>query len=214
MNIIKIDPENLRASQYGIEKAAELIWRGGIAVIPTDTVYGLAADATNEQAVRKIFKIKKRPETKPLPLVVRDLAMVKKVAYVNSRLERILSLIWPGPITVLLEKKHNLPEPVTAGRKTIGLRIPDYKITHLLIESLGRPITATSANISGKEPSTKIEEVVDQFRKEFFKPDLVLDAGDLKFSEPSTVLDLTAAKPKIIRIGPVNPKKLLEILSV
>lgn len=214
MDIIKIDPENLRASQYAVEKAAQVIWRGGVVVIPTDTVYGLAADATNEQAVRRVFKIKKRPETKPLPLIIRDLEMAKKVAFIDKRLERILNLIWPGPVTALLEKKFNLPEIVTAGKKTIGLRIPDYKLIHLLIENFGRPLTATSANLSGQPSSNKIDEVLGQFRKEFFRPELVLDAGELKFSEPSTVIDLSTPKPKIIRIGPVSPKKLMEILSI
>lgn len=214
MDVIKVNPENLRASQYGIEKAGQIILRGGVVVIPTDTVYGLAADASNEYAVRKVFKIKKRPQAKPLPLIVRNLEMAKKIAFIDRRLEKILNLIWPAAITVLLEKKFNLPELVSGGKKTIGLRIPDYKLTHLLIEEVNRPLTATSANISGQPPSNKIDEVLAQFRKEFFRPDLVLDAGDLKFCEPSTVLDLTAPKPKIIRIGPVNPKKLMEILSI
>lgn len=214
MDIIKINPESLRSSKYGIEKAAQVILRGGAVIIPTDTVYGLAVDASDERAVRKVFRIKKRPETKPVPLIIRDLAMAKELSFIDKRLERILNFIWPGPVTVLLEKKFNLPEIVTAGKRTIGLRIPDYKITHLLIELVGRPLTATSANISGQPPSTKLEEVLTQFRKEFFRPDLVLDAGELKFSEPSTVLDLTSKKPKIIRIGPVNPQKLMEILSI
>ncbi|MBI4709214.1 MAG: threonylcarbamoyl-AMP synthase [Candidatus Portnoybacteria bacterium] len=214
MDVIKINPENLRPSRYGIEKAAEIILRGGVVVIPTDTVYGLAADATKEYAVKKIFKIKKRPETKPVPLIVRDLEMAKKLAFVDKRLERILNLIWPGAITAILQKKFNLPEIVTAGKRTIGLRIPDYKLIHFLIEEIGRPLTATSANISSQPPSNKIEDVLSQFRNEFFRPDLVLDAGDLKCCEPSTVLDLSTDQPKIIRIGPASPKKLMEILSI
>jgi L-threonylcarbamoyladenylate synthase len=107
-----------------------------------------------------------------------------------------------------------LPEKLTAGKETIGLRIPDYKIIHMLLAEMPRPLTATSANISDRSSSTKIEEVLVQFRKEFLKPDLVLDAGDLKFSEPSTVLDMTAGKPRITRIGATNPKKLLEIIFI
>lgn len=214
MNIIKVEPENLRASQYGVKKAAEIILRGGVVVAPSDTVYGLMADATSELAVKKVFKIKKRPETKPVPVIVRDMEMAKKLAFIDKRLEKILGVIWPGAVTVILQKKYNLPEIVSAGKRTIGLRLPDYKLLHYLMAEVGRPLTATSANISGEESMIDAEEVAGQFRKEFFRPDLILDAGQLKFSEPSTVLDLSTDKPKIIRIGPVNPKKLMEILSV
>ncbi len=214
MNIIKVDPENMRASLYGLQKAAEFILRGGVVVVPTDTVYGLAADATNPDAVMRLFRIKKRPKTKPVPVIIRDMEMAKNLAYIDKRLERILNLIWPGAITIILQKKADLPELVTAGKRTIGLRLPDYKMIHYLLETVAKPMTATSANISGEEPSIDAEEVAGQFRKEFYRPDLILDAGKLKFSEPSTVLDLAAPEPKIIRIGPVNPKKLMEILSI
>ena len=214
MDIIKVNPENLRASQYGIQKAAEIILRGGVVVAPTDTVYGLLADATREEVAKRIFKIKKRAETKPLPLIVRDIEMAKKLAFIDKRLEKILSIIWPGAVTVILEKKFNLPEIVTAHRRTIGLRIPDYKMINLLMEIVGRPLIATSANISEEPATNKINEILIRFRKEFLHPNLFLDAGDLKASEPSTVLDLSAPKPKIVRIGPVSPKKLMEILSI
>jgi L-threonylcarbamoyladenylate synthase len=214
MNIIKVDPENMRASLYGLQKAAEFISRGGVVVVPTDTVYGLAADATNPQAVAKLFRIKKRPQTKPVPVIIRDMEMAKDMAYIDKRLEKILGILWPGAITVILQKKADLPELVTAGKRTIGLRLPDYKLLHFLMEAMGKPLTATSANVSGEAPSIDAEKVAGQFNKEFYRPDLILDAGKLKFSEPSTVLDLAAPEPKIIRIGPVNPKKLMEILSI
>jgi L-threonylcarbamoyladenylate synthase len=214
MDIIKVSPENLRASQYGIEKAAETIRRGGVVAAPSDTVYGLFADATNPDAVKRVFRIKHRPETKPLPVMVRDPEMAAQLACIDLRLERILGMIWPGAVTVVLRKKFNLPELITCGKDTIGLRYPDYKILHYLIQLAGKPLTATSANISGEEPTHKVSEIMDQFHRGLLRPDLILDAGDLKFCEPSTVLDLTSEKPKIIRIGPVNPKKLMEILSI
>jgi len=214
MNIIKVEPENLRASQYGLEKAVQVILRGGVVVAPSDTVYGLMADATSELAVKKIFKMKKRPETKPIPVIIRDMEMAKNLVFINKRLESVLGRIWPGAVTIVLQKRYNLPEIVSAGKQTLGLRLPDYKLLHYLIEMVGRPLTATSANVSGEEPMISAEKVANQFRKEFFRPDLILDAGELKFSEPSTVLDLSTDKPKIIRIGPVNPKKLMEILSI
>jgi len=215
MRIIKVNPENLRESEEAIIDAAKTMLEGGLVVFPTDTVYGLGCDATNEAAIRKIFHAKQRAENKPLPIIVRDLEMAKKVAFIDSRLERALNLIWPMPITVILSKKEKLPDILTAGKKTIGMRVPDYKLTHLLSENMGRPYVATSANLSDEPATTRIAKVLDFFEKRsVLKPDLILDAGDLKFSEPSTILDLTMAKPKIVRIGPVNKKKLMEILSV
>ncbi|MBU2037473.1 threonylcarbamoyl-AMP synthase [Patescibacteria group bacterium] len=214
MKILKVNPENLRESEEAIIEAAKVMLSGGTAVFPTDTVYGLGCDATSEEAIKKVFKIKNRKESNPLAIIVRDIAMAKKVAFVDKRLERALNLIWPGAITAVLWKKYKLPEILTAKEQTIGLRIPDYKLTHLLSENMGRPYVATSANMAGQPATTKISEVLGYFEKSFLKPDLILDAGDLKYCEPSTVLDLSITKPKITRIGPVDKKKLLEILSV
>lgn len=215
MKILKINPENLRESRQAIEEAVSVIKRGGVIVFPTDTVYGLGADATSESAVRKVFKIKQRPEDKPVPLLISDLEMAKKLSYFDKRVEKVLLSVWPGPITVLLQAKGGvLPQLVTAGRQTIGLRIPDYKIAHFLTAKCGAPLVATSANISGKPSSNKISGVIAQFEKASHKPDLILDAGDLKFVEPSTVLDFSKGKPIITRVGLVNKKKLFDIIGV
>ncbi|MBI4812765.1 threonylcarbamoyl-AMP synthase [Candidatus Falkowbacteria bacterium] len=214
MKILKINPENLRGSLGAIGEAVNTIRRGGVVVYPTDTVYGLGADATRGEAVQRVFNIKKRPAIKPVPLIVPDLEMVGKLAFLNKKIEETLLTIWPGPVTVLLQKKFNLPESVTAGLKTIGLRIPDHKITHFLVVQCRVPLTATSANISGQPPSNKIEEVLSQFKNMPYVPDLVLDAGDLNFSEPSTILDLSNGKPTVTRVGPVNREKLFEIIGV
>jgi len=214
MKILKVNPENLRESEEAIIEAAKCMLDGGVVVFPTDTVYGLGCDATDEIAVRRIFKIKKRAAKKPLSIIVRDVAMAKKVSFIDSRLEKALNVILPGALTVVLWRRHKLPDVLTGGQETIGLRIPDYKLTHLLSENMGRPYVATSANLSDEPATTKIAQVLKYFEGNFLKPDLILDAGDLKYSEPSTVLDLSNPKPKITRIGPVDKKKLLEILSV
>jgi L-threonylcarbamoyladenylate synthase len=214
MKILKINPENLRESREAIEEAVGVIKRGGTIIYPTDTVYGLGCDATNGEAVKKVFKIKKRPEDKPVPILISDLEMVKQLAYFDKKTKKILLSIWPGPVTALLEKKSVLPELVSAGKQTIALRIPDYKITHYIVAKCGAPLVATSANITGQPPSNKISEVLAQFENSAYKPDLVLDAGDLKFAEPSTILDLSKSKPMITRVGAVNKKKLFEIIGV
>lgn len=214
MRILKVNPENLRESEEAIVEAAKIMLSGGTIVFPTDTVYGLGCDATNEEAVKKIFKIKEREQKKPLAVIVRDMAMAKKVAFIEGKIERVLEIIWPGAVTVILWRRHKLPALVSAGKETLGLRIPDYKLTYWLAENMGRPYVATSANISGEQATTKIGDVIKYFEKQPHQPDLILDAGDLKFCEPSTVLDLSDDKPKIVRIGPVDKKKLMEILSI
>lgn len=214
MKILKVNPENLRESEMAIIEAAKIMLRGGSVVFPTDTVYGLGCDATNVAAIEKIFKIKQRAKEKPMAIIVRDIDMAKKVASMSLRFVRALNSILPASVTVILWKKYKLPAALTAGQETIGIRIPDYKLTHWLSENMGRPFVATSANISGESATTKIGDVIRYFENQKYKPDLILDAGDLKCSEPSTVLDLTGAQPKIIRIGPVNKNKLLEILSI
>ncbi len=121
--------------------------------------------------------------------------MAKKLAFINRGQEKILKMCWPGKVTFILRRKI-----IFGSRKTIGLRMPDYKLTNALFKRLKRPLTGTSANISGKPASTKIREVLKQFKKAKEKPDLVLDYGNLKFSLPSIVIDITEKIIKILRI--------------
>lgn len=215
MKILKINPENLRESKQAIEEAIDVIKKGGTIIFPTDTVYGLGCDATNEKAVERIFRIKKRPENKPIPVLISDIEMAKQFSYFDKSAEKILLSVWPGPVTVVLQKKINsLPELVSAGKATVGLRIPDYKIAHFLTAKCNVPLAATSANITGKPASNEIDKVLGQFEKMSSRPDLVLDAGDLKFAAPSTILDLSKGKPIITRVGSVNKKKLFEIIGI
>lgn len=175
------------------------IKQGEVVVCPTDTVYGLLADATNEKAVKKLLKIKKRRTQKPIPIFVKDLKTAKRLAQINKNQEKFLRKVWPGKVTIVLKRKNKLPKILFAERKTIGLRIPDYKIINQLLFIINHPLTGTSANISGKSPSTKIKEVISQFKNQKFQPDLIIDAGNLKPGKPSTVLDLTILPPKILR---------------
>ena len=186
MRILKIKKQNLDKI---VKEVVKSIKDGQVIVCPTDTVYGLICDATNKKAVNKLFKIKKRLAKKPIPIFVKDIKMAKKIAAINKTQEAFLKKVWPGKITVVLKKKN----------KTIGLRIPDYKLINQLLSIINRPLTGTSANISGKPASTKIKEVLKQFKNQPYQPDLILDAGNLKKSRPSIVIDLTVLPPKILR---------------
>jgi len=213
---IKISSKNFKKV---IGETVEVIKMGGVATVPTDTVYGLIADATNEKAVRKIFKIKKRSLKKPIPIFVKDLKMAKSLAIINKNQEKFLKKFWPGKVTVIVKAK-NTPHQKWWGvskDKKIGLRIPNYKLVNILLEKLNFPLTGTSANISGKPGSTKIREVLKQFENQFStrsgggQPDLILDAGNLKPSLLSTVIDLENLE--ILREGEIPKEKIFKILK-
>jgi len=190
-------------SKYAVDKAVEYLKRGQVVVCPTDTVYGLIADATNDKAVEKIFEIKERDKKKAISIFVKDVKMAKRFSLMDKDMENFLREIWPGKITVALSRKKNsgLSKLIYANKKTIGLRIPDYKLIREIIVKFKKPLTGTSANISGEPSTVKIEEVFRYFEDKKIRPDLILSAGDLPYNNPSTVIDFSKDKPKIIRRG-------------
>lgn len=195
MKILKINRKNLK-------EAKRIIKKGGVVVFPTDTVYGLLADATNKSAVGKIFKIKKRSKTKSLPIFVKDLKAAKGVSEINLEDEKFLKKYWPGKVTAIFKRKKS-NKLYGVAEKTIALRAPCYKpLNNLLAEEFF--LTGTSANVSGNPASNDIKETVAQFRNGKNKPDLIIDAGKLKRSLPSTIIDLSLPKIKILREGEVK----------
>jgi L-threonylcarbamoyladenylate synthase len=211
MKILKIDLN----SDYteAISEAKEVLSRSGVIVYPTDTLYGLGANAMDVVAVERIFEIKGRDFSKPLPVLVKNMKWVKEIAYIG-RWEETLEKVWPGKVTAILEKKDLMPNKLTAGEKTIGIRIADHALTDKLLGRFGYPITSTSANISGQESPSSAEEIAAIFRDRENKPDLILDVGVLPKSEPSVVVDFTTTKPKILRVGPSKPEQLMKILEL
>ncbi|MBI2038320.1 MAG: threonylcarbamoyl-AMP synthase [Candidatus Nealsonbacteria bacterium] len=174
-----------------IDLVVKAIKGGKVVLAPTDTVYGLICDATNKKAVEKIFKIKKRPKNKPVPVFVSDIEMAKKIAEIDAKQEKFLKTVWPGATTCVLTVK--------GGGGTIGIRIPKNNSLLNLVKQLGGPLAETSANISGNPASTKINEVLAQFEGQEEQPDLVIDGGDLPPAKPSTVIDLRFSSLKILR---------------
>jgi len=184
-----------------VDKAEAFIKRGQIVVSPTDTVYGLLADATNDKAVEKIFSVKERSKKKPIPVFVKDIKMAKKLAMINQDQENFLKEVWPGKITVVLKRKQRcgLAKELFGNKNTIALRIPDNRLVKDILTRVNVPLTGTSANLSGKGSLSKIKDVLEQFEHERVKPDLVLDGGDLAKSSSSIIIDLTKKKPEILR---------------
>jgi len=185
----------------------DIILGGKVIVLPTDTVYGLICDVRNPKAVERIFKIKKRPKSKPIGVFVRDLKMAKRFSKINKATEKFLEKSWPGKLTVILKRKGNLPKILFANEKTIGLRIPDCELIKLLFQKIDFPLAQTSANISEVPATTKAKEVLRQFKNQKLQPDLMVDFGNLKKSKPSTVLDLSSNTQKILRKGDLTIKK-------
>jgi len=185
------------------KEITKLIKQGKVIVCPTDTVYGLIADATNKKAVEKIFKIKKRSFKKPIPIFVKNINQAKRLAKINKNQEKFLKVAWPGKVTVVLERKKTRIYGV--DKKTIALRIPEYRLINEILRETNLPLTGTSANVSDKLASTKIKEVLKQFKNQpptkfsGGQPDLIVDAGDLKPSKPSTVINLITQEPIILR---------------
>lgn len=212
MRILSIDPN--KDYTDAVMEAVAVLRRGGVIVYPTDTVYGLGANACDHNAVEQIFKIKNRPLTKPLPIIARNMQWVKELVFVPPKLEEPLSEIWPGATTVILPRKGVIPLIVSANLQNIGIRIPDYVLTDKLLGRFGYPLTATSANISGEEATGDINKIIESFHDKIWKPDLILDVGVLPPSQPSTILDLSKIKPKILRVGPNKPDQLIKLLGL
>lgn len=198
---MKVEKANFKNLNLLIPKALKLLKIGKVIIYPTDTVYGLVASATNKKAVERVFKIKKRAKRKPIPIFINDIKMAKKIALIDKKQEQFLRVVWPGKTTVILKRRKNcgLPAVLFGDKKTIGLRIPNYRLINELLKKLNKPLTGTSANISGESASTKIKEVLKQFENKKYQPDLIIDAGNLPLNRPSKVIDLTPKRPKILR---------------
>lgn len=200
MKIIKVSPNNYKS---GVKKIVDALKDKKAIVCPTDTVYGIIADATCEEAVKKAFGIKKRPLTKAMPVFVKDVKMAKRIAFITRRKADFLKKIWPGKVTVVLKAKNNagLVKFLYGDKNTVGLRIPNYKLVNDVIKKINRPLIGTSANISGKPALTKIKEVKKSFVNNGIQPDLIVSVGNLPDGLPSTVLNLSRKKIKILRKG-------------
>ena len=169
MTVLEIKPETFDAV---VKKAVRGLQQGKVLVCPTDTVYGLIADATNAEAVRKIFQIKGREKGKPIPIFVKDIASARKLAKIANEKENFLKKVWPGKVTVVLPSKNKLPQELGTS-KTIGLRIPNYDLVNRLLKALNKPLTGTSANLSGTPSLSDSREVIAQFSRRKYAPDMV-----------------------------------------
>jgi L-threonylcarbamoyladenylate synthase len=208
--IIKVDPESPDVEK--IRKAARVINKGGLVVFPTETVYGLGANAFDEKATLKIFDVKGRPSDNPLIVHISSLEMLEEVSKDVPKIAfRLVKNLWPGPLTIIVKKSKKVPDTVTAGLETVAVRMPSHPVAKTLIELSGVPIAAPSANLSGKPSPTKFEHV---FEDMFGKADVIIDGGETPFGLESTIIDLTKDPPVLLRPGPLTVEQIERICEI
>ena len=209
-------PRVVRVSQEGLEAAAGtaagVLAGGKLVVMPTDTVYGLAASLDHPHAIRAVFAAKDRPADMPLPVLVASLAEAERL--VPGELEAhedLLDAHWPGALTVIVKSSPRIPAEVTAGRDTVGLREPDSPIARAVLRAAGGALAVTSANISREPPACEVSELSADL---LARVEVVIDGGPCPGGTASTVLDLSTGPPRVLRRGPVSADELRSILPV
>lgn len=209
--------ERTRLTSTNIEdvaaRAADALRSGGVVLYPTDTLYGLGADALSDEAVSKIYGIKGRDEGKAMHAIVANVEMAERYGDVNDFARTLLRELPRGKVTLVVRKKQGIDSGICRGIPTFGFRIPDNEFCLKLLRSFGGPITATSANKSGETPPHDIKTILAQLEEGAKGVNLTLDAGRLPADKPSTVVDLTSPEPVIVREGAVPAADVWETLD-
>lgn len=199
-------------SDKDIERAVEILRAGGLVAFPTETVYGLGADASNADAVRKIFAAKSRPHDHPLIVHIADaIQMAAWASDIPKRAHLLAQRFWPGPLTLVLQRAPDVSSLITGGQKTIALRAPAHPVARALLARFGGGIAAPSANRYGRVSATTAEHVRREFGDEI---DCILDGGATDLGIESTIVDLSGARPSVLRCGVITERMLEETLGV
>jgi L-threonylcarbamoyladenylate synthase len=205
-NVLRADAPN------AIARALDLLNRGEVVALPTDTVYGIAADGFNADAVEKLFLVKDRPSHKAIMLLIGEYADLERVAtYVSPTAQRLALRFWPGGLTLVVNASDSLPANLRAQTNTIGVRLPDAYLVRELARALGRPLAATSANLSGGANPRTADDVVAGLGERIA---LVLDGGATPGNLPSTVLDCTIDPPRVLRAGAIPSDEIGRALGI
>ena len=206
-DVRELNDDNLKK----IDEAAIILRNGGVVAFPTETVYGLGADALNHKAVSKIYEAKGRPSDNPLIVHISDLEQCYSLTDgFNETIEKLAQHFWPGPLTIIVPKSNKVPDITTGGLDTVAIRMPDHPVALELIRRAGCPVAAPSANISGKPSPTKGEHVVEDM---FGRIDAIITSGDCKVGIESTILDLSEDVPTILRPGILTPEELSKVMG-
>ncbi len=203
ISIDSISPDPIQ-----ISKAVEMIRKGGVCAYPTETFYGLGVDVTNEQAIKHLFDIKRRDYGNPVAVIVADQTMLSWIVdVIPEKAHRLMDVFWPGPLTILFHTNNKISKSLTTNTGKIGIRVSSHPVATALVKTLGKPLTTTSANLSGFPPSSSTKHLKSYFGE---KLDLVIDSGDLGPSSGSTVVDVSEDKLTIIREGAIKSEILFD----
>lgn len=195
-----------------INKGVEILSNGGVIAFPTETIYGLGASIKKLEAVERIYQIKGRDQSKALPLILSRMSQIEDVAREIPDIVWILGkCFWPGPLTIVVYRSSLIPNAITRGKETVAVRVSSHPVAIALVESLGLPITGTSANLSGTTNLTSNEEVKKQLGN---KVDLVIDSETPLVGIESTIVDVTTDIPTIIREGAISREALMKVCKI
>lgn len=198
-----------------VARAVEAIRRGGLVGVPTETVYGLAADATNPDAVARVFAVKGRPTSHPLILHIADATDLDRWARPGERAQALAALAWPGPLTLIVPRTGAVPTAVTGGRDSVGIRVPAHPMAHELLVACGTALAAPSANRFGGVSPTTAQHVLDDLADVLdHDRDVVLDGGPCRIGVESTIVDTTVDPPQLLRAGAITGAEITDLLSV
>jgi L-threonylcarbamoyladenylate synthase len=205
--------ETLRLTDANVEEcaglAAEILRAGGVVLYPTDTLYGLGADAFSDEAVAKVYAIKTRDEKKPIHCIVADIEMAEKYGELTPVARALAEKFFPGPLTLVLKKRKEVAGGITANMKTIGVRVPGNLFCAALARTFGGPITTTSANIAGMEAQGTVYGILQQLGEAQKHINLIVDAGALPHQQASSIVDVSGNTLNIIREGAIEKERIL-----
>ncbi len=194
-----------------LKKCAKILRDGGIGIFPTETVYGIGTNGLNAENVKRLYDVKERPYSKPISLLVSDISMIERVSKHITEIEyKIIKNFFPGPITLVLEKSDIVPDILTSGGNTVGIRMPEEKIALELVRYAKVPIATPSANITGKKSGTNYSEIVGDFEN---RVDFFIDGGNSRIGQGSTVVKVENGMPIILRQGSITLEEILEKIN-
>ncbi len=207
--IVAVDSDNPETDT--IKRAGKIIQNSGVVIFPAQCLYGIAVNALNEKAVKKIFNLKQRPLNNPILTLIHDQTQLSDlVQTIPESAQKLMDVFWPGNLTIIFKAKNHIPAILTANTGKIGIRIPAHPVANSLVRYINFPITGTSANLSGQPGCNKIDRLDPLLTA---NTDLILDAGSLKGGIGSSIVDITSSTIKIIRQGEVSTLKINEILD-
>jgi L-threonylcarbamoyladenylate synthase len=199
MITLRVDP--VHPDPAVIERAAVAIREGGIVAFPTDTLYGLAVDPFSRDAVRRLFALKGRAASQAIALVAADRTQVElRLGELSPLAGALADGFWPGPLTLIIAASPRLADEVTSGTRRVGVRVPAHNVARLLCQMVGGPVTATSANVSGHQPTSTAAAIEPAIRARI---ELLLDAGETPGGAPSTIVDVTGREARLVRTGAI-----------